>query len=123
MHSGDTPMDDSAANDLVRLAESITGSVLAWTQASHDLNVNLIVLDDGHGIQPHVNDAVDVLILGVAGVGFIEIDGNRIALAPLHAVIVPKGTLRSTGSAGGRFAYLTCHQRRGGLIPGPVRGS
>ncbi|HEY7063011.1 MAG TPA: cupin domain-containing protein [Chloroflexota bacterium] len=88
-----------------------------WTHQSADLNVNLMALDVGQEIAASVNAEVDVLLVGTAGAGVVEVDGEPLALAAGQAMIVPKGTRRAIRSAGGRFAYLTCHRRRAGLWP------
>jgi quercetin dioxygenase-like cupin family protein len=79
--------------------------------------VNLLVLNAGEAVEEHVNTVVDVLLVGIAGAGIVRIDGLEHGLAAGQVLIVPKGTRRSIASAGGRFAYLTCHRRRGGLWP------
>lgn len=88
-----------------------------WTAQSDDLNVNLLVFHRGQAVEEHVNSEVDVLLVGVDGEGVVSIDGEPYALPPGHTVIVPKGARRSTRVMGDRFAYLTCHRRRAGLIP------
>jgi quercetin dioxygenase-like cupin family protein len=117
--------DYLAVADLAALAGLTNDRIPVWTHESRDLDVNLIVFANGGGVGDHVNSEVDVLFIGVAGDGWVEIDGTRWTLGPLHAVIVPRGSRRSTGSSGHseRFAYLTCHRRRGGLWPQPPRSS
>jgi mannose-6-phosphate isomerase-like protein (cupin superfamily) len=89
----------------------------AWSLTSMDLNVNLVRFDGGRGVPEHVNAEVDVLILAIEGAGQVVIDGGVYELRASQACLIPKGALRSIRSAGGPFAYLTCHRRRGGLWP------
>lgn len=103
--------------DLAALAAAEAARKPAWAHQTDDLNVNLLVFDAGDGVAAHVNAEVDVLLVGVAGEGHVEVDGVRLPLGPGRALVVPKGARRATGSAGGRFAYLTCHRRRAGLWP------
>ncbi len=103
--------------DLVGIAATSAALQPAWSHQGSDLNVNLIVLDAGDGIDEHVNREVDVLLVGVSGTGTVTIDGERHAIAPGSAVVVPKGARRGTRAGEDRFAYLTCHRRRAGLMP------
>lgn len=92
---------------------------MAWTGGSEDLHLNLVILDAGAAVEEHVNAEVDVLLVGIEGNGVVAIEGDRQALGPGHAVVIPKGRRRSIAGGGARFAYLTCHRRRGGLWPVP----
>lgn len=92
----------------------------AWAYGGPDLNANLLVFDDGDGVGEHVNGEVEVLLVGVLGEGEVAMDGHRHRLAAGQALVIPKGTRRAIRSTGARFAYLTCHRRRGGLWPGGV---
>ncbi|MGH2389013.1 MAG: cupin domain-containing protein [Chloroflexota bacterium] len=102
--------------DLPALARAATATGPIWSRTSEDLNVNLLLLD-GSGVAEHVNDEVDVLLVGVAGEGIIEVDGAPHALPAGGALVIPKGARRAVRVTAGRFAYLTCHRRRGGLWP------
>ena len=85
-----------------------------WTlEASEDLNANLVRLGRGRGVGEHVNDEVDVLLLGVSGSGTVVVDGEEHALKAGRLVFVPKGSRRSVRGASEDFAYLTAHRRRG----------
>jgi quercetin dioxygenase-like cupin family protein len=106
------------------LGTNLAGSAMAfegrgpvWTQQTDDLNVNQLVFHAGQGVDEHVNTEVDVLMIGIAGEGVVSIDGTPHALPAGHVVIVPKGARRATRVLGERFAYLTCHRRRAGLLP------
>jgi quercetin dioxygenase-like cupin family protein len=102
--------------DLLQMARA-AGRRLAWSGASEDLQVNLLVLIAGDSIEEHVNAEVDVLLVGLEGEGAVDLDGTRRTLSAGQALIVPKGTRRSIAGLGDRFAYLTCHRRRRGLWP------
>lgn len=81
------------------------------------LNVNLLRLAPGDVIAEHINDEVDVLLVIVAGEGKLAVDG---AVWPLHAgqlVVVPRGATRSLRCADEPLVYVSCHQRRGALMP------
>jgi quercetin dioxygenase-like cupin family protein len=102
---------------LTSLAEAARRSGPAWTGASDDLNVNLLVFSAGDGVAEHVNSEVDVLMIGIAGEGTLVLDGTERAFRTGDAVLVPKGSRRGTRAESAHFAYLTCHRRRGGLWP------
>ena len=102
--------------DLVALARS-QARMPVWSQESEDLNVNLLVLGPGDGIAEHHNPELDVLVIGVEGEGSVTVEGEEQALRAGQAVVIPKGTRRSIRSSDDRFAYLTCHRRRGRRWP------
>jgi quercetin dioxygenase-like cupin family protein len=106
--------------DLVAAAAQPGGRGPLWTQQTTDLSVNLVVLEPGQIIGESVNAEVDVLLVGIAGEGVVEVNGRGLGLAAGRAVVVPKGARRAIRSAGDRFAYLTCHRRRAGLWPANV---
>ena len=113
--------------DLLALVQGSAERGPLWTHQSADLNVNLVALDAGQSLAESVNAEVDVLLVGVAGEGVVTVDGQPLRLAAGRALVIPKGARRALASAGGRFAYLTCHRRRAGLwptnAPRPERGS
>jgi quercetin dioxygenase-like cupin family protein len=84
---------------------------------SADLNVNMLRFTGERGVEAHVNREVDVLIVALDGEGLLTVDGAPGLLRAGDAVIVPKGSERSIRSNGERFAYLTCHGQRRGLMP------
>jgi len=105
------------ATSLAELARTADADGIAWSKATDDLNVNLVVLSAGHAIAEHINSEVDVLLVGVLGNGRITVDGQPTELAANQPLVIPKGTARSITPLGDRFAYVTCHQRRPGLWP------
>lgn len=107
----------SGVVDLAGLAGARDASGPIWTHQSADLNANLLVLADQNAIPAHVNDEVDVLLVGVAGSGVVEIDEVEHSVGPGQLLVIPKGARRAIRGIGDRFAYLTCHRRRAGLWP------
>ena len=99
-----------------------TGAV--WTlEQLGDLNANLVRFPAGGGVGEHVDEEVDVLVVGVSGAGVVEeVDGQEHPLRAGTVAFVPKGARRSTRGGSGGFAYLTVHRRRGppriGATPG-----
>lgn len=88
-----------------------------WAYGGADLNANLLVLREGEEIAAHVNEAVDVLLIGFVGAGTVTVDEGTYCMAAGDALVIPKGTRRSICADATRFAYLTCHRRRAGLWP------
>ena len=103
--------------NLGEIAASATGREGAiWTlEASRDLNANLVRFGAGAGVGEHVNDDVDVLIVGVSGVGLVGVDGEEHTVANGNAVFIPRGSIRYTRAVSEDFAYLSVHRRRGPL--------
>ena len=106
-----------AVADLPAWANAAALDGAAWAHQSADLNVNLLVFAAGAGVAAHVNAEIDVLLVGVAGEGVVEIDEVAFPLGAGRAIVVPKGSRRATRAGSDRFAYLSCHRRRGGLLP------
>ena len=103
--------------DLATLARSATAQGAIWTRENQDLDSNLLVFAAGEGVAEHVNAEGDVLLVGIAGVGAVTIDGISQDLGAGQAVVIPKGARRGIHCRSDRFVYLSCHRRRGGLWP------
>lgn len=102
--------------DLAAMATSAERAGALWTlEEGEDLNANLVRFDAGGGVGEHVNGEVDVLFVGIAGAGFVRVDGEERPVSEGRLVFAPKGASRSTRAASGGFAYLTVHRRRGPL--------
>ena len=104
-----------------RLAAAGEQAGTIWTlKQSAELNVNLVRFPAGSGVEEHVNEEVDVLLMGVTGSGIVDVDGLEHPLRAGAVVLISKGARRSTRSGSDDFAYLTVHRRRGPLrIGGP----
>ena len=109
------PAKDSVS--LGEVAASALGRVgVVWTlEDSSELNANLVHFEEGDGIEEHVNDEVDVIVLGIAGSGLVDVDGEARSVSNGIMTFVPKGARRSILSTSGDFAYLSVHRRRGPL--------
>ncbi|MGD9714375.1 MAG: cupin domain-containing protein [Thermomicrobiales bacterium] len=114
-----TQPDSGQANiaHLTMLASTSERFGLIWSGISEDLNVNLILLVDGKGVEEHVNAELDVLVICLFGQGSITIDGLERPFGAGDVVILEKRSVRAFRAGPGRFAYLTCHRRRGGIWP------
>jgi len=108
---------DLIVRDLPNLARLAPGRKPAWSHRGEDLSVNLISCMSREGVGAHVNEEVEVLIVGVDGDGSVEVDGHWHTLGSGQLVVIPKGARRATRCDGDRFIYLTCHRSRSGLWP------
>jgi quercetin dioxygenase-like cupin family protein len=104
------------AADLRSLAVGSRGSSgTVWTlEGSEDLNANLVRFPAGWGVEEHVNEDVDVVLVGVSGEGSVAVDGEEYEMRPGNLVFAPKGSRRSITSVSDDFAYLSVHRRRSG---------
>jgi quercetin dioxygenase-like cupin family protein len=84
-----------------------------------DLNVNLVRLLPGDYLEAHINTEVDVLLVGLGGTGSVELDGGDEPLDAGSAVYISKNARRAIRAGSQGVTYLTCHRRRGGLMPTP----
>jgi len=98
--------------DIATSAGDRVGVIWALDTSS-DLNANLVRFGAGQGVEEHVNDEVEVIILGVSGSGIVPVNREEHALSAGILVFILKGARRSTVSASKDFAYLTVHRRRG----------
>ena len=103
--------------DLLAVARASTDPGVVWAYGGADLNANLVAFTPGEGIAAHVNDEVDVLLIGLAGTGMVTIDGTAHELSAGRAVIIPQGARRAIRAEGERLAYLSCHRARAPLQP------
>jgi len=112
--------DDTATTidlgPLLRELERAGGDGVHWTlEGPSELNANLARLDPGHEMPEHVNDAVDVLLVVLAGRGLLRVGTRAVPLAPPALAHLPKGERRAVQAGPEGLAYLTVHRRR----PGP----
>jgi quercetin dioxygenase-like cupin family protein len=109
-------MHEDSVN-LGEIAASAAGRAgVVWAlQGSSELNANLVCFGVGDGVGDHVNEEVDVIVVGVAGSGSVKVDGRELPVSEGTMIFIPRGTRRSTRATSGDFAYLSVHPRRGPL--------
>jgi quercetin dioxygenase-like cupin family protein len=108
--------------DLAPLLED-PGDGVHWTLSGpSELNANLVRLEAGHAVAEHRNDAVDVLVVLLAGGGHLTVDGRAVELRPHVVAHVPRGSDRRLDAGPDGLSYLTVHVRRAPLGVGPRRG-
>lgn len=114
----------SESVDLAGLVAGSEGSGVVWTlPRGAGVNVNLVRLEPHGSIAEHVTDAVDVVLVGVAGVATVSVDGRAHALGAGTLVVVPAGARRAIEAGDEPAGYLSLHRERGGLAPRGVEGS
>jgi quercetin dioxygenase-like cupin family protein len=111
--------------DLSGLLQGATGDGVHWAlEGPGELNVSLVHLDAGHAIGAHVNDAVDVVVVVLAGAGRLSVGEREVALRPQVVAAVARGMRRGLSAAADQSVdYLSIHRRRGPLGIGPRRPS
>jgi mannose-6-phosphate isomerase-like protein (cupin superfamily) len=99
-----------------RLAAGGRGAILSLE--TEDLDINLVRLEAGGGVNSHINREVDVLMVVVDGEGIVVANGTEYPLKTGQAIMIPKGTERSIRNPSeSAFAYLSLHRRRRKLWP------
>jgi quercetin dioxygenase-like cupin family protein len=101
--------------DLKEISDGARGhGGTVWTlEGSEDLNANLVRFPSGGGVEGHVNEEVDVMMVGIDGHGKVTVDEREHHLSAGGLVFVPKGARRSVRGESDGFAYLSIHRRRG----------
>jgi quercetin dioxygenase-like cupin family protein len=110
---------DLAARQADAVAEQRAGVI--GSLVGSDLNVNLVRLEPDDVLASHTNTEVDVLLVGIGGSGIVSLDDGNEPLDAGSAVYVPKMLRRSIRAGSQGVVYLTCHRRRGGLMPTPPK--
>ncbi len=107
---------DPTLADLRAVAAAGSGQGAVWRLTdSPDLHANVVRLEPHGVIEPHFNPDLDVLFVGLAGEGSLEVDGRTLRLRPGALVVVPRNATRSVRAAAEPLVWLSVHRRRGGL--------
>ncbi len=96
------------------LAEGSGGAIWSLPHGG-DLDANLVRLDAGAGIDAHVNNDVDVMVIIQSGTAELTVDGQACQLGTDHLAVIPKGVLRSIAAGSEGVSYLSVHRRRSPL--------
>ena len=122
LQTGPSPKNPVNLKDTVAPAGDRVGVI--WTlNTSSELTANVVRFGAGRGVEEHVNDEVEVIVLGVSKSGIVAVDREEHVLSAGILVFIPKGARRSTVSTSEDFAYLTIHRRRGPLHIGLSQGA
>jgi mannose-6-phosphate isomerase-like protein (cupin superfamily) len=82
-----------------------------------DLDYTLLHWLTGGGVEEHVNDEVDVMMIVLQGNGVVVVEGVAQPVTSGKALVLPKGSRRQIRSSSDDFRYLNVHKRRRRLMP------
>lgn len=99
-----------------RIAED-SGSGPQWAHESEDLDMTLLSWPPGKSVAEHINNEVDVLLIGLVGNGIVTVEKQEHPLNAGVLLLIPKGKQRSMQSGDEQWSYLSIHRRRRGLVP------
>ena len=75
-----SPKNSVNRKDVAATADDRAGVI--WTlDMICDLNANLVRFGTGHGVEEHVNDEVEVIVVGVSRLGIVTVDREEHALS------------------------------------------
>lgn len=116
----DERFDAPAGIDLARPTAIDHGGDGAVWSLPHggDLDANLVHLTAGRVIEEHVNDEVDVLVVGWDGTAVLTLDEGSTTIRRGVVALIPRGRRRTIRAGKDGAAYLTVHRRRGPLTIG-----
>ncbi|EFG64821.1 hypothetical protein [Streptomyces sp. SPB074] len=97
--------------------EEARGALWRLAEPARQLDANLVRLGPGEEVAAHREDALDVLLLVVAGSGH----AGPVDLGPGSALWLPRGATRALRAGAHGLAYVTAHRRRAGLAIGGAR--
>jgi mannose-6-phosphate isomerase-like protein (cupin superfamily) len=99
--------------DLVAVDRSGPDGVVWSLPPGGDLNANLVRLTAGAAIGSHVNEEVDVLLVGIDGAGAVTVDSATFDLHRGTVVAVPRYARRHIAAdSTSELVYLTVHVAR-----------
>ncbi len=109
--------------DLLQCCREGVGVGPEWARECEDLDITLLVWGPGKQIAPHINDEVDVVLIGIEGQGEVTVNAQVYMMRPGAALLIPKGAERAIQAAVDceKFCYVSLHKRRRKLIPGVVK--
>ena len=103
--------------DLPSWAKGATQSGPIWSHESTDLDLTLLSWAAQEGIAAHINDEVDVLLIGITGAGEVIVNDETYRLSAGQMLLIPKNAERSLRCTEEHWSYLSLHRRRRGLWP------
>jgi quercetin dioxygenase-like cupin family protein len=111
------PGDRPHLLDALAVALGAAHDGVAWSASSDQLHLNLVRFGPGGGVAAHVNDEVDVAGVVIAGEVTLHLPDGAHRLGPGAVFFIPRHTERALQAGPQGCAYVTCHQRRPGLMP------
>ncbi|HEY0072849.1 MAG TPA: cupin domain-containing protein [Abditibacteriaceae bacterium] len=105
------------AVDLLQQSSTASGSGPQWAHECEDLDITLLSWAPGKNIAAHVNNEVDVVLIGVSGNGTVTVEDETHPLRQGTLLLIPKGKARAMQCGAEQWSYLSLHRRRRGLMP------
>jgi mannose-6-phosphate isomerase-like protein (cupin superfamily) len=106
-------MSTHTAVDLLTVDRQGANGVVWSLPRGSDLDANLVHLAANTAVGAHVNEEVDVLLIGVDGAGSVTVDNAEHELRSGTVVAVPKHTRRHIAAGTtSELLYLTVHLTR-----------
>ncbi|MFF4367118.1 hypothetical protein [Streptomyces sp. NPDC001594] len=115
-----TPQTATVAGLLAAAAEGQGGALWRLRGAGRQLDANLVRHLPGTGGAPSTENAVDVVMVVVAGTGVLTLDGEQSHLSPGFLGLLPRGAVRALLAGPQGLVVLTVHRRRRGMSIAPA---
>ena len=90
------------------------GPRVRWSASTGQLQANLVTLQPGERVEPHVEPELDVLVVVVAGSGTVTADVEQAVTAPA-VVVLEAGAGRAVAAGPDGLSYVTAHHQRAGM--------
>src|SRR3712207_3271088 len=98
MDNSKIPESGDVFIDLEALSGMARSNGPQWGCASDDLNLTLLSWNAQGQVASHINNEVDVVLIGVEGTGQVLVDGTSYSLQPGQALLIVKGAERAIQS-------------------------
>lgn len=117
-----TPQVMAVLDDLLASAgPGERGALWHLAEQGRELDANVVHLPPGAGVGEHQEDALDVLLVVLAGGGGLRTGaGDTLELAPTKVIWLPRTSRRALEAGPAGLTYLTVHRRRPGLTVKPA---
>ncbi|MFF2194657.1 hypothetical protein [Streptomyces sp. NPDC058157] len=115
-----TAQTATVAGLLAAAAEGQGGALWRLRGAGRQLDANLVRHLPGTGGAPSTEDAVDVMMVVVAGTGVLTLDGEQSHLSPGFLGLLPRGSVRALLAGPQGLVVLTVHRKRRGMSIAPA---
>jgi quercetin dioxygenase-like cupin family protein len=122
--SDGNPTASAVVVDCLQALAATNGDGVVWTlDGPSELSVDLVRLEPDQSIEEDRNDGVDVLLVALAGMGELLVDGLAAPLELGVVAHVPRGSMRSVHAGEETLRYLSVRRRRVGpaVRPRPIR--
>jgi quercetin dioxygenase-like cupin family protein len=88
-----------------------------WGVETEQLNATILLWEKGHGLEAHINQELDVVLVVLEGEGEAFVEDETIRLRAGMVLPIAKGLVRAITATSERLTYASIHRRRPGLMP------